>query len=549
MNAILLKKTLRDMGKSRGQSIALVIIVAIGVASFVGMIDGYRDLGSSYESTYERLSLADVTYQLQSAPESAVEGVSSIDGVRAVTGRLIYDTGLAVQSASAEKTQVRARLIGIPAGDHPEVDDVLVTEGDYLPAGNASSALVESHFAKAWGLRPGDTIHPLVNGRQTDLRIAGIAASPEYLIVSASRQDILPNPRAFAVLFVPRDALQKEFEAEDTVNNIAVLLEPGADKAVVSARIRSALEPYGIAETTLQKDQPSVAALRLDLEGYRQIGFLMPTLILLAAAASLFVMLGRQVRAQRVQIGLMKAVGTARASIALHYLGLSFLIAAIGAIAGVAAGYPLGVLITTEYAAELGIPLVRTHLYPDVVAGGFAVSLLAAVIAGIFPARRAARLAPAAAMRPDPAQALTGGGRSLFDRLIPLPLWARLSARNVFRVPSRSVSTLVGVIFAFILVISSWAMIDSMQKIIADNFINVERWDVQATFQFPRSMDSLSDITSRPGVLRRFTERRAPPRKRRTCCSRPCRRTRTSTPFIQIQARPSRTCCDPAISS
>ena len=96
------------------------------------------------------------------------------------------------------------------------------------------------------------------------------------------------------------------------------------------------LTPYGIISTTPRADQPSNAALRLDLSGYREIAFLMPGLILLVAAASLYVMFGRQIRSQQSQIGLMKALGYAHSSVELHYLATAVGIALIGALLGIA---------------------------------------------------------------------------------------------------------------------------------------------------------------------------------------------------------------------
>jgi putative ABC transport system permease protein len=210
-------------------------------------------------------------------------------------------------------------------------------------------------------------VTPIVNGTPTSFRVTGVAASPEYLVVSASRQDIIPDPRNFAVLFVPLTSLQELFKMGNVVNDVAIRLDAGAGKQVVVAHIRSLLGSFGIEEVTWQADQASNAALKLDLDGYQQIGFFMPLLILIAAAAALFVMLGRQIRAQEPQIGIMMALGYGRGSVLFHYLSFSFVIALCGSVLGVIAGIPLGRLITSSYAGELGIPLVQSCVYTDLI--------------------------------------------------------------------------------------------------------------------------------------------------------------------------------------
>ncbi len=500
MQGLLLKKNLRDLRSSLAQSIALVFILALGVASLIALSGAYRDLGTSYNRTYRELRFADVTFRVESAPASAAGKLRGIAGVKAVTGRLIVDGGLSVSNRQGAAEPIRARLIGIPAGHHPAVNDVLVTRGGYFTGPRAPAALLESHFAAAYGLGPGDTVHPIVNGRRVDLRVAGVAASPEYLIVSASKQDILPSARTFAVLFVPLPLLQELSGNAGAVNDLALLYEPGAERPAVLDRVEEELGPYGLTAVTPQEDQPSNAALRLDLEGYRELAFLMPALILLAAAASLYVMLGRQVRAQQVQIGLMKSLGYSRGAILGHYLALALMIGLAGSLAGLAAGQPLGGAVTSEYAAELGIPLVQTRFHGDLALSAAAVTVAIALLAGLFPARRASGLAPAIAMRPDPARALVRGGRSWLERVVPLSMWLRFPARNVFRVRSRSISTAVGVVFAFVLVLASWGMIDSMRYLLADTFRSVERWDLYASFARPLAPSVLERVRGWTGV-------------------------------------------------
>ena len=179
--------------------------MALGVASLVAMAGAYRDLGRSYQRTYDELRLADATFALQGAPDSALSSIAAVPGVKAVFGRLITDVGLVLPGGevSAESEQIRSRLIGIPSDRHPEVNDVLVLSGRYLKPGDSASVLLESHFAHAYGLVPGDSVTPVIEGRRVALQVVGVVASPEYLIVSPSKQEIIPSARTFAVLFVP----------------------------------------------------------------------------------------------------------------------------------------------------------------------------------------------------------------------------------------------------------------------------------------------------------------------------------------------------------
>ena len=95
---------------------------------------------------------------------------------------------------------------------------------------------------------------------------------------------------------------------------------------------------------------------------------------------------------RRSEIGLRRALGAAKGHIRLQFLAESLMLAAAGGVAGVA----LGTLITVVYAANRGwTPIVPWY----VPFGGVALAIAIGVVAGLYPAMRAARLAPTEALR------------------------------------------------------------------------------------------------------------------------------------------------------
>jgi putative ABC transport system permease protein len=503
VNTILLRKSARDLRRSLSQTIALIVIVALGVASFIALVGAYRDLDTSYDRTYKDLHFADATFAVDSFPETELGSIRDIKGVAAVTGRLIFDTGIELpkRGGKSVQKQARSRLIGVPKNHRPAVDNVFIEKGRYLSPADHTSVLVESHFAEYYGLEPGDIIKPIINGKIVKFTIAGLAASPEYLVVSSGREEIIPSASTFAVLYMPLAKLQALTGADDSVNNVAVTFKPGADQRKAIAEIKDRLRPYGLLETTLRKDQPSNAALKLDVDGFHEIAYIMPTLILLVALASVYMLLSRQVLAQRSQIGIAKALGYSNRSVVMGYLASALIIGLMGSVLGLIIGIPLADLITSSYAGELGIPLVQTRLYPDVMTISILFSLIVSALAGLGPARAAAKVAPAVAMHPDIAAVSTKGRVSLLERLLPLPLWFRLSLRSVFRVRRRAVSTILGIIFSLTLVLMAWGMINSMSYMINRNFDVVERWDEMVSFNSAVTTTTpLADIEGIKGV-------------------------------------------------
>jgi putative ABC transport system permease protein len=491
---LLVRKTLRDLRASRAQTIALTAIVALGVTVFLAAIGAYRDLATSEAATYDRLRLADAWFQLNPSSHTLVEEVAARPGIAAVEGRLVVDTGLQIGD-----DRVRGRLIGSQVVQPATVNDVAVIAGD-RPA-RPGNAMIERTFAEQRSVEPGHTVTAIIGGQPTPLYVAATVATPEYIQVTPDRYEILPAPSSFAVVFVDLGQLQGLTDNAGQINNLVVRVDADADPDVVLGELEADLRTSaGLLDAVRRADQASYAALEQDLGTFRAVAIAMPIIILLAGMATTSVLLGRVVRAQRPSIGVMKALGYRDRTVLGHYLAYAAILGVIGAAVGVAAGTILGGVVTRAYTGQIGVPFTTSRFHPGLAAAAITASMVAVTVAAWRPARRSARMAPALATRVDFTGLDRPGRRSRLERLVPLPMSARVPLRAVGRAPGRAAGTVGGIAAAILLLIMVLSLRDAMNLFLTRAFDDLERWDVSVMLDEPRDVASLSTIEDTPGV-------------------------------------------------
>src|SRR5262249_28470286 len=104
----------------------------------------------------------------------------------------------------------------------------------------------------------------------------------------------------------------------------------------------------------------------------------------------------------RDQIAALKAFGYSNFAVGIHYLKLVFLVVVIGVVAGSAVGSWLGLKITQIYTRFYKFPMLQFGVPPKVLVMALGISALAGIGGTLSVIRRAIRLPPAEAMRPEP---------------------------------------------------------------------------------------------------------------------------------------------------
>ncbi len=468
-------KAVRDLWTMRAQVATIALLVAAGVAVFVMSASNYFTLLRAQEEHYRSERFADLFVSLKRAPLPLLERLRMIDGVGVVEPRIVAAVRV---DHPGSALPITGRMVSVPQHGQPLLNRLVLTKGDWMDSARPDQVLVNDAFARSRGMRPGDRIRVILNGRLQYFEISGIALSPEFVFATRPG-DPLPDDRNFVVLWAAEPAVAAAFDMTGAFNDLALTTAPGANTASIIAALDDALAPYGGSGAIARRDHASHRFLEDELVEQRTLAFISPILFFGVAAFLLSVVVGRMVEAQRDQIASLKALGFPTAPILRHYFLFVGVIALAGAALGVLAGHLLALAIVESYRHFFNFPVLEHRLEVWIAVAAAAGSLVAALGAVLRAVTRIVLMPAAEAMRAAPPRfrhgALAGsGGFGLSAR--------RLAAlRGVIGRPLRTLFSIVGVGLAMPLIVLGLFWFDALAYMIDMTFDRTQRGDAYVT--------------------------------------------------------------------
>ncbi len=504
------RKLLRDLWEMKGQALAIAAVIAAGVAMFVTYLSNFDSLERTLNNYYERQRFADVFANATRAPDRIASRIADIPGVVTVDTRVVAEVTLDVPGMNEPAS---GRLVSIPVRTGSRLNAPLLRRGVWPDPSRPDEVVASEMFCEAHGFGPGDQVAAIINGRRRTLTIVGVGLSPEY-VYSVRTGELFPDNRRFGIFWMERRALAGAFDMEGGFNDVSLKLSRDGSADEVIARLDRLLEPFGGRGAYPRSLQVSAWTLSNELVQLQTFGFITPLIFFGVAAFILNIALTRALALQRGQIASLKALGYSNGELAWHYVKWALLIAAVGAVAGVAAGAWLGARMAEIYNEFFRFPMLDYRLSAGVAAGSIAGSLLVAAAGAQSAVRRAVRVSPAEAMRPEsPAHYRPSIGERwrVFRRL---PNTTRMILRNLERQPARAGMSVLGIAFAGAVLLIGVSFVDVFEVLIDEQFFRAMRQDVTVSFVEPRSAGAVHAVRRLPGVMDAEPIRAVPARLR-----------------------------------
>ena len=402
----------RNLWRQRRRTLLTLVSIAFGVflailftalqdRSFADMIDTAARMGGGHVTVQhpDYLDTPKLSLTIQGT-EALEQRVLADDGVDRVVARIVGEAMVATAQDS-----FGAAFIGYdPAVEDETTFEYLdgIVEGEPLASATGRGVVLGQTLARNLGVEIGDRLVLRMMDKHGE--VVGTLAKVRGLLSTGA-----PSADA-ALCLVPIDQLRKVLDyAADEATLLAVYLKDPRSCDAGAARIGGLLGD-GLAALTWDQVQPGLSGfIAMKVGGAR----FMELVILLLVAAGIFNTLFVSVMERTREFGIMLAIGYAPGQIFSLVMLESLWLALTGLVAGaVVTSYPYWTLsqsgldmsamtggASTEVAGVGWDATMRVGIFPDnVVIIGVAV-LAATLLAGVYPAWRAARVRPVDSIR------------------------------------------------------------------------------------------------------------------------------------------------------
>ncbi|HVU17179.1 MAG TPA: FtsX-like permease family protein [Candidatus Didemnitutus sp.] len=491
------RKLLRDLTRLKGQATAVSLVMACGLAMLIMARSLIESLETTREEYYRTNRFASVFASLKRAPNPVADEIAALPGIAGVQADIAAAVTLDLPGVNEPASGV---VRSLPDYGPPELNRLFLRRGHWLAPNSTREVLVGEAFAEANNLEPGDAVAMILYGRRQVFRIAGIVLSPEYIFESRPGS-ALPDNRTYGFFWMPYREVATAFNLYGAFNHVSVALAPGVRSAEIIAALDRLLRPYGGLGAYDRRDHPSHIRVSDEIRVLRILSIGFPAVFLTVAAFMTNAVLTRLLAMQREQIAILKAFGFSNRQIVIHYLKFAAVLVVAGSLAGTAGGVFLGLRLVRMYEVFYRFPALRFHLDQSAVVIALGVGL-AAVMAGVLGAvRRAARLPPAEAMRPEPPARFRPALLERFGLARWFPHSFRIATRNIERRPAQAAFTVAGLALATALLILPNTFKAGIAEVLDFQWDVVQRQDLNLGLVEPSEARIEHEFERLPGVI------------------------------------------------
>jgi putative ABC transport system permease protein len=359
--------------------------VAIGIAAMVAVLGISESSKADLIATLDRLG----TNLLRVTPGQTILGEdaalpeqagSMIGRVRPVEEVAAIETVDATVRRTNYIPEEETGGISVAAADV----DLLTTLGATLRSGEFLDAAIARYPAVVLGSKAAERLG--IDKPGVNVWLGG-----QWFNVIGILDPIELSPDLDSAALIGLPIAKELFDAEGSASTIFVRSNPD-DIDDVRGILGATANPEHPEEVSVSRPSDALEARAAAKTAFTSLFLGLGAVALLVGGVGIANVMVISVLERRSEIGLRRALGATKRHIRLQFLTESLILAAAGGAAGVA----LGALVTVVYASNRGWDAIVPWYVP---VGGLAAAIGIGAIAGLYPAMRAAKLAPTDALR------------------------------------------------------------------------------------------------------------------------------------------------------
>ena len=293
-------------------------------------------------------------------------------------------------------TNVTATVLRNNLVDPNLTGGISVNATDQFLADAVGAKLASGHFLNAAQLG----VPAIVLGATAAVRVGLSSTSPsarvyvsgEWFGVVGILQPIPLFPNLDTAAYIGRDIATARFKTASAPSLAFVVTVPSQVDAVQSV-LAATVDPSAPGEVNVTRPSDAIAAKHAANNTLNALLLSLGGVALIVGGIGIANVMVISVLERRTEIGVRRALGATKRHIRAQFLVESVLLSTLGGVLGVVLGIAITVGYTHVRHIVLSIPLIS-------VGAGLGAAIVVGALAGISPAARAARLAPADAIRP-----------------------------------------------------------------------------------------------------------------------------------------------------
>ena len=445
---MLFKKMVRDIKNHKIQFISIFLMAFLGVYVFTGFgaeSFGFEETSSTY---YGETNLADGWIYASNIDDDFVNKVNDLSSTKDSERKLI------VSSIADFDNDPDITLHFLEDND---ISKFYLVKGEKFNLSDGEGVWLDIRFAEAKNLTVGDNISFTFEGITVEKEIKGLGYSPEHLY-QTSDSSMIPDYDKMGFAYLSYEA----FPVSDVPYNVLLVKYDGNSSNYEKQLDDDLTRDYS---SFLPRAQhPSFAEFQDETEQHQMMTDVIPVIFIIISMLTLLTTMTRIINNQRMQIGVLKALGFKNRTIMFHYISYGFWMVLAGSILGLILGpLTLPPIMFEEMADLYSIPYWLTGFNISFIVVTLLMVVLAALIS-YFACRNIVNESPSSAIRPKIPKVSTSGF------LEKLGIWKKFSFnvrwnyRDAKRNKFRALMSIVGVMACTLIIVASFGCMDGFDE-------------------------------------------------------------------------------------